>query len=135
MRKGAGIIFIVIIILIGVYFILSSNQEDSTTFSKTASEIKEFNGQVKEFNITARSWRFEPDTIEVNQGDKIIINLNSIDVSHGINIPELGVSLKTGSGETKTVEFIAGKKGEFSFSCNVYCGEGHGLMRGKLIVR
>jgi len=32
-------------------------------------------------------------------------------------------------------EFVADKVGEFNFFCNVYCGEGHSEMGGKLVVR
>ena len=32
-------------------------------------------------------------------------------------------------------EFIADKKGEFEMFCSVYCGQGHGQMKGKLIVK
>ena len=36
--------------------------------------------------------------------------------------------------ETKKIEFIADKSGEFSILCSVYCGKGHHEMKAKLIV-
>ena len=38
-------------------------------------------------------------------------------------------------GKTVSVEFVADKQGTFSFFCNVFCGSGHGNMKGTLIVK
>ena len=67
-------------------------------------------------------------------GDKVRLKVKSIDVDHGLAIPEFGVNLILKPNELQTVEFVADKKGEFPFFCSVYCGVGHGGMRGKLIV-
>lgn len=95
--------------------------------------------ETKEFDIKAKNWEFSPDTITVNKGDKVILNIESLDdgsgVGHGITIPIFGVSKSFRGGESVTVEFIADKKGTFPFFCSVYCGSGHGDMKGKLIVK
>ncbi len=91
-------------------------------------------GEIREFNIIAKQFVFEPSNIEVNKGDKVVLNIKSIDVAHGIIIPEFGVNSLLQSGETVKIEFIANKQGEFDFFCNVYCGNGHNNMRGRLIV-
>ncbi len=93
-----------------------------------------FTGEIKTFNIVAKQFSFDPPSIEVNKGDKVILNIQSIDVTHGIRISEFGVNSLLQSGETVKIEFIADKSGEFSFFCNVYCGNGHNNMRGRLIV-
>jgi len=90
--------------------------------------------QVKEFTMVAKRWDFEPSTITVNEGDTVRLIINSIDVAHGFAISTFGVNERLNAGETVTVEFVADRKGTFSFFCSVFCGSGHGGMRGSLIV-
>jgi len=91
--------------------------------------------ETKEFDIIAKQWDFSPNTITVNEGDNVILNVNSIDATHGFVISDFGVSEQLVSGNTVKIEFTADKKGTFSFFCNVFCGSGHSGMRGTLIVQ
>jgi len=92
-------------------------------------------GEVKEFRIEAFEYGFNPSVIEVNQGDRVRIIAKSLDEPHGLAIPEFGVNLYLDEGgEEQVVEFIADKRGSFPFYCSVYCGGGHGAMRGQLVV-
>jgi len=95
--------------------------------------------ETKEFDIVSKSWEFSPDTITVNKGDKVILNIENLDdgsgTGHGITIPNFGVSKSFRKGESVTIEFVANKKGTFPFFCSVYCGSGHGDMKGRLIVK
>ena len=89
--------------------------------------------------VYAKQWEFTPSIIEVNQGDTVIINLVSQDVSHGIYIE--GYELKAYSimYENKpvnaTIEFKADKPGTFIFRCALTCGPFHPFMTGKLVVQ
>ena len=89
---------------------------------------------VKEFDMTAKKWDFEPSIISVNEGDTVKLNIESIDVTHGFTLFEFDVNERLAPGKTVTVEFIADKAGEYTFFCSVPCGSGHGSMNGKLIV-
>lgn len=91
--------------------------------------------EVKEFKITAKKYSFEPKIIEVNKGDKVRLIINSADVAHSIVIPEYEINERINVGQTVTVEFIADTVGSFSSFCSVYCGSGHGEMKGEIIVR
>ena len=91
-------------------------------------------GNVKEISITARQWGFDPNPIVVNKGDKVKLNIKSIDVTHGFSLPDFGINSKLNPGQTTTVEFTADKTGTFTFFCSVQCGEGHSNMKGTLIV-
>jgi cytochrome c oxidase subunit II len=86
-----------------------------------------------DINVIAKQWEFEPSIIEVNRGN-VKLSIESVDVSHGISIPDFGVSEFLVPGKTTNIEFVADKTGEFTFFCNVQCGHGHGEMRGKLVV-
>lgn len=90
---------------------------------------------VKSFTMTAKQWAFEPATITVNKGDKVKLTITSIDVEHGFALSEFGVNTALAPGKTEVVEFTADKSGTFSYVCSVFCGAGHGGMRGTLIVK
>lgn len=90
---------------------------------------------IKEFDMTARKWTFEPSTITVNKGDTVILHITSIDVTHGFLLPTFGINEELNPGKTVDIEFVANKAGTFVFACNVFCGSGHGRMNGKLIVQ
>ncbi len=96
--------------------------------------MPESGGGMVEFNITARQWAFEPSEIRVKVGDRVRLNIRSVDVTHGIYLPDFGISATLEPGKTETLEFTATKPGSFEFACSVYCGEGHGSMRGRIIV-
>jgi len=89
---------------------------------------------VVEIDMTAKQWEFTPSTITVNEGDKVKLNIKSVDVTHGFSLSEFGVSERLTPGKTTTVEFTADKKGEYTFFCSVPCGRGHSGMNGKLVV-
>ncbi len=100
----------------------------------TQSAITTTTQAVKEFTVTASQWKFDPNTVTVNEGDTVRLQIKSIDVTHGFNLPAFDVNKQLDPGKTVTVEFVAGRKGTFTFACSVSCGSGHGSMTGKLIV-
>ena len=118
-------------VVIAVFFILSvqGNKDESDDVSPDQSH-----DEVREFDMIARNFEFVPGTIKVDQGDNVKLNIKSTDVTHGIAIPEYDINRNLPAGETVEIDFIADKKGTFSFYCSVYCGSGHGAMSGKLIV-
>jgi|TARA_Y100000310_G_C20444212_1_gene697545 cytochrome c oxidase subunit 2 len=118
-----------ITLFFSLFLIMGCSNEPSSSSPNNNSP------ETKEFNLTASNWKFEPSIITVNNGDKVIFHVTSTDVAHGIAINEFGVSQNLNPGETTDVEFIANKKGEFLFFCNVFCGTGHSNMEGTLIVK
>ena len=86
-------------------------------------------------------WRNEGSSvkpvIEVSKGDKVVLKLRSADVTHGFNLKAYGIYIAKGiqPGKTIYVSFKAEKTCAFIFMCNVFCGDIHTHMEGKLIVR
>jgi len=86
-------------------------------------------------------WRNEgpavKPVIEVSKGDQVVLKLRSADVTHGFNLKAYGIYIAKGiqPGKTIFVSFKADKAGVFIFMCNVFCGDIHTHMEGKLIVR
>lgn len=91
-------------------------------------------GETKTFSIEAKQFEFLPNTIEVNKGDTIVLNLKSTDVAHGFYLPEFNVNKEIPAGQEVQVKFVADKSGTFNFKCNVPCGSGHMEMTGTLVV-
>jgi len=87
-------------------------------------------GEIKEITINGANYKFSPDEIHVNQGDTVELSLENSAGGHGLEITELGVRLASDG----TAEFVADKKGTYTFSCLVPCGAGHKKMTGKIIV-
>jgi cytochrome c oxidase subunit II len=105
------------------------------TVVEDSPEVMKEKNSVKEFSIIAKNWRFEPSLIEVNEGDTVKLTVESVDITHGISIPAFKVNENLQPGDKVAIEFVANKKGEFPFICSVFCGSGHGGMRGTLIVK
>tara|TARA_Y100000310_G_C20440334_1_gene695795 strand:+ start:221 stop:616 length:396 start_codon:yes stop_codon:yes gene_type:complete len=100
----------------------------------TPTDTQEMASTVKEFDMIARNWDFEPSTITVNEGDTVLLHIQSVDVAHGFGLSAFGINEYLAPGETVDVEFVADQKGTFQYVCSVYCGSGHGGMNGQLIV-
>ncbi len=85
--------------------------------------------------VKASRYKFEPDPIVVNLGEKVRLIVTSIDVDHGLAISKFKVNLTIPAGKTASVEFVVDKKGAFHAYCSVYCGPGHGHMHATFMVK
>ena len=129
MKKYAGKEKMKKIVFIGSILLLLFLTGCSNNDLITGKAVDTTNNDAKEFSIKAFQFGYEPDTINVNRGDKVKIIINNIDVLHGIRIPDLGIK------GNDIIEFIADKNGEFMWYCTNMCGEGHRQMKGKLVVK
>lgn len=70
--------------------------------------------------------------VPVNQ--KIIFELNAVDVLHSFWVPQLRLKQDAVPGRTIKGWFEATKVGEYDIACAELCGVGHGNMKGRLHV-
>ena len=137
MKMSKPYVFVLIALL--VLSACASKPAVPTTGAITAkiplAPAVQWNGQVKEFTVRAFQYGFDPDKLEVNLGDKVIIHGYTSDVPHGLTLWDYGVNMKLMDKNPVTTEFIADKTGEFTFLCSIPCGSGHSKMQGKLIVK
>ncbi len=84
--------------------------------------------------LEASSFVFDPQVIRVRQGDRVSLELQSVDVTHGIYIDGYGIETIAEPGRTVRVEFVADRAGKFRYRCSVACGAMHPFMIGELIV-
>lgn len=73
------------------------------------------------FGITISASAFTPNTVIVNQGDTVHINLTALDDTYDFTQPDMGLSLTVPKGETKLVQFDANTSGKLTFYCKS-CG-------------
>ena len=121
--------------LIGQGTPVPETQQQVPAEGKQVEEKVVVSEEVKEIKITARQFQFEPSTIEVNKGDRVRLVVTSIDVPHGMAIPEYGINERLNPGTPVTIEFTAEKDGTFTTFCSVFCGAGHSNMKGKIVVK
>ena len=86
------------------------------------------------FRIEASSFQYTPETIQVNPGDHVTIDLVATDVVHGLYIDGYDLNVTADPGQTATLSFVADRSGSFRFRCSVTCGALHPFMIGKLNV-
>jgi len=101
---------------------------------KFKKEPEIYVSKIKEINLEVFQYGFLPDPVRVKSSDIVKLIITSRDVSHGVYIKEYGINVSIKKEETKKIEFIADKTGEFDIVCSVYCGPGHSGMKGKIIV-
>lgn len=103
--------------------------------SKAQATSPGASGPERHFEVTASRFKFEPEVLEVNEGDRVSVTLRSADTAHGFAIKKLKVKAPIPKGgEPVTVEFVASQPGTFEIACSEYCGSGHRKMKGKLVV-
>ncbi|MFN7991724.1 MAG: cupredoxin domain-containing protein [Candidatus Micrarchaeia archaeon] len=92
-------------------------------------------GKTVEINMTVKQFGYSPSVINVQKGDHVKLTITSLDVAHGFSLPDFNVNAQIPAGKTAVVEFDADKAGTFEFRCSVFCGSGHGDVKGTLIVK
>jgi len=86
--------------------------------------------------IVARRYAFEPAMIEAVVGEPLRLMVVSADGPHGLEIKKFKVKQQIPRGITPVaIEFTPTEAGRFPILCSEYCGDGHGDMKGTLVVQ
>lgn len=106
------IALIVVLVVLGGYFLLKSGQEEE--FSAPGS-----NGEG--IVVSGKEFSFDPPAISVKAGDKVkIVFKNDGASSHNLMIEGLGAGTELIAGGKKAVlEFTPASKGNYKFYCSV----------------
>ncbi len=100
-------------------------------------------GQYETIKVYGRqfSWEFvypngtrSINTLVVKAGELYKLELTSRDVLHSFYIPELGIKYDTVPGFIYVIWLKVNTPGVYNIYCAEYCGSGHYLMLGKLVV-
>ncbi len=82
----------------------------------------------REIDISAKRYEFTPNEITVKRGESVVLVLHSEDVTHGLQIKELGIKTDVPTGKGVEIPLTATDVGDFNGMCNHFCGMGHGGM-------
>ena len=84
--------------------------------------------QPRVIEIHAKRFSFEPASIEITKGEPVTLSIIAEDTTHGLSIPELGVSTELSKGKATKIELNPQQAGTFQGRCSHFCGVGHGSM-------
>jgi len=82
----------------------------------------------RRIEVTAKRFQFTPAEITLKKGEPVVLVLNSMDTTHGLQVKELGLETKIHKGQPTELAFTPDKTGTFVGHCSVFCGSGHGSM-------
>jgi cytochrome c oxidase subunit 2 len=91
--------------------------------------------QPRVIEIHAKRFSFNPAEITVAVGETVTLSLTSDDVTHGLEIPDLGVNATIPKGKVTKVDITAKQAGTFHGMCSHFCGVGHGSMVFTVLVK
>lgn len=84
--------------------------------------------------MLAQMFSFMPAEIRVPAGRPVTFRMTSPDVTHGFQIVQTNGNAMVVPGYVTQFTTTFHEPGEYLIVCNEYCGLGHHLMSGKLIV-
>jgi cytochrome c oxidase subunit 2 len=85
-------------------------------------------------SVTARRFEFSPATIRLKLGEPVILDLMSLDRTHGFKVPALGIRTDILADTSVRVRVVPDKIGRFGFACDNFCGDDHEDMNGVIVV-
>ena len=83
----------------------------------------------RRIEISASKFAYSPNQITLKKGEAVLLVLHSTDVTHGLKIPDLGVSTTDiKKDKDSEIPLTPTKTGHFTGKCAHFCGKGHGSM-------
>lgn len=83
--------------------------------------------------LMGRMWAWYP-VLKLQKGAEYTFHLSSVDVNHGFSLHPVNVNFQVIPGYDYGLKVVPNTAGEFKILCNEFCGIGHHLMIGKVIV-
>ena len=85
-------------------------------------------------HVTARRFVFLPNEITLKLGVPVSLELVSADVVMGFNLPDFKLRTDIIPGQVARLRLLPRRTGTFTFLCDVFCGDGHEGMNGRITV-
>ncbi len=86
-----------------------------------------------EVYLQASMWLWTP-VLRLREGAEYMLHLSSLDVNHGFSLYPVNLNFQVVPGYDYGLRVTPNASGEFKILCNEFCGIGHHLMVGKVIV-
>lgn len=83
--------------------------------------------------LEGRMWVWRP-VLRLRKGAEYILHLSSLDVNHGFGLYPININFQVVPGYDYGLKVTPTEAGDFKIICNEFCGIGHHLMVGRVIV-
>jgi cytochrome c oxidase subunit II len=83
--------------------------------------------------LEASMWSWRP-ILQLEKGAEYILHLSATDVNHGFSLLPMNVNLQVVPGYDYGLRVTPTEAGDFRIICNEFCGVGHHMMIGRMIV-
>jgi len=83
--------------------------------------------------LLGQMWMWRP-VMQLQAGAEYTLHLSSLDLNHGFNLYPFNVNFQVVPGYDYALRITPSEAGDFRIICNEFCGVGHHLMLGKIIV-
>jgi len=80
------------------------------------------------------AWAFQPSEVRIPAGSEVTFVATTTDVVHGLHVEGTRVNFMLIPGQISRVTYTFEEPGEHLIICHEYCGVGHHLMYGRVIV-
>ena len=83
--------------------------------------------------LLAQMWKWTP-ILKLQKGVQYTLHLSSLDLNHGFNLNPVNVNFQVVPGYDYGLRVVPTEAGDFRIVCDEFCGIGHHLMVGKVVV-
>jgi len=86
-----------------------------------------------EVYLLGKMWDWFP-VLKLKKGVEYTLHISSIDLNHGFSLYPVNLNFQIVPGYDYALKVTPNKAGDFRIICNEFCGIGHHLMVGKVLV-
>lgn len=81
-----------------------------------------------------RMWAFEPSEVRIPAGTRVTFTGTTVDVIHGFHVEGTRLNMMLIPGQVSRNSYTFEVPGEHLIICHEYCGPGHHVMYGTIVV-
>lgn len=98
------------------------------------SAASDADANVQVVKVVAKRFSYTPSTITLKKGVPAVLEISSVDFTHGFNVPDLNLRADLPPGKVTKLKIMPDRVGKFEFLCDNFCGSGHEEMNGEIVV-
>ncbi len=83
--------------------------------------------------MSAEKWKWYP-VLKLKKDQEYRLHISSLDLQHGFSLQPMNMNFHVLPGYDHVLTITPTRSGEYRVICNEFCGIGHHLMTGKIIV-
>ena len=83
--------------------------------------------------MLGRMWSWYP-VLKLKKGVSYTLHLSALDVNHGFGLYPVNINFQIIPGYDYGIKLVPNEVGDYRVICNEFCGIGHHMMTGKILV-